>query len=108
MQFDSHRPLQQNYLDMFHAAAAAPFGSKWNCFLDLFHWNFAGVQQIYSRKFALSRGGADGFQRESELARSKPRHLAPQPKASFAAEMFRRALLRRTFSPLPRPPLQPP
>jgi len=52
-----------------------------------------------------------GLQREFELARSNPRHLAPQPKASFASrrtglggvidsllaaqhvlEMFRRAL----------------
>ena len=61
------------------------------------------------------------LQREFELARSKPRHLAPQPKASFASlrtglggvidsllaaqhvlEMFRRALLDGTSRRLDR------
>jgi len=46
--FDSHRPLQQNYFDMFHAAAAAPFGSNWNCF-----WTcFTGISPVYNQSTA--------------------------------------------------------
>jgi integrase len=67
------------------------------------------------------------LQREFELARSKPRHLAPQPKASFAFSpnwtgrgdrFFARSSTRArdvpsfastcNFSPLPRPTVQPP
>src|SRR5437660_11845044 len=67
------------------------------------------------------------LQREFELARSKPRHLAPQPKASFASlrtglgggnRFFARRSTcardvppdapKRHFPPSPRPPLQPP